>query len=60
MKSRPKLAGAPLGYTMWKVDGAADAYRDFGRAIWADDATVSARLKELLFLRCSIVNACPT
>ena len=60
VKSRPKLSGAPLGYTMWKVDGTADPYRAFGTALWADDRAVSARLKELVFLRCSIVNECPT
>ncbi len=60
MQSRPKLTGAPLGYTMWKVDGTRDPYAAFGRALWADDRAVGLRLKELLFLRSSIVNQCPT
>lgn len=60
MQSRPKLTGAPLAYAMWKVDGTREPYGDFGRALWSDDRTVGRRLKELLFLRSSIVNECPT
>lgn len=60
MLGRPKLSGAPLGYTLWKVDGTSDPYGMFGRALWADDRAVEARTKELLFLRCSVVNECPT
>lgn len=45
---------------MWKVEGTADPYREFGAALWADDRAVSATLKELVFLRCSIVNECHT
>ena len=29
-------------------------------SLWSDDRTVSAALKELVFLRTSVVNACPT
>lgn len=60
MKSRPKLAAAPLAYANHQVEGTADPYREFGASLWSDDRAVSARLKELVFLRCSIVNECPT
>lgn len=60
MKIRYKLAGAPLGYTLAKADGTAGPYGDFGATLWSDERLVSAVLKELLFLRCSIVNECPT
>lgn len=60
MHSRPKLTGAPLAYTLWKVDGTREPYGAFGRALWSDDRAVGARLKELVFLRTSIVNECHT
>ena len=60
MKIRNKLSAAPLGYTLATVDGTADPYGDFGTSLWHDDRKVSAVLKELVFLRCSIVNECPT
>lgn len=60
VKSRPKLSGAPLAYAMSKVEGTADAYSAFGKHLWADERAVSAVLKELIFLRCSIVNECLT
>lgn len=60
MKSRLKLSGAPLGYTLAMVDGTADPYQTFGKTLWADDQQVPATLKELVFLRTSIVNECPT
>jgi hypothetical protein len=60
MKSRPKLSGAPLGYTLARVEGTADAYTAFGKSLWSDQRFVSAALKELVFLRSSIVNECPT
>ncbi len=60
MKTRYKLSGAPLGYTLAKVDGTAEPYGDFGTTLWSDDRLVSAVLKELVFLRCSIVNECHT
>ena len=60
MKIRPKLSGAPLAYTLAQVDGTADNYNAFGKALWADERALSALLKELVFLRSSIVNACPT
>lgn len=60
MRSRPKLSGAPLAYMLAKVDGTADPYGSFGKTLWSDQGAASAVLKELVFLRCSIVNQCPT
>jgi hypothetical protein len=60
MKIRPKLSAAPLGYTLTKVDGAADAYKAFGSALWSDESAVPLRLKELIFIRTSMVNQCST
>lgn len=60
MKIRPKLSGAPLAYALAQVDGTADLYQGFGKSLWADDRTVAATLKELIFLRTSIVNRCAT
>lgn len=60
MNIRPKLTGAPLAYTTALVEGAADHYRAFGQALWSEDRALSAVMKELVFLRCSIVNECPT
>lgn len=60
MAIRLKLSGAPLGYTLALVEGTSDPYKSFGSALWSDDQAVPARLKELLFLRTSIINQCPT
>lgn len=60
MKTRIKLSGAPLGYTLALVEGSSDPYKAFGKAIWSDEQQVPATLKELVFLRTSIVNECPT
>ncbi len=60
MNIRPKLSAAPLGYTLHKVDGTADAYKAFGLALWDEEGAVPLRLKELIFVRTSIVNQCPT
>ena len=60
MAIRYKLAGAPLSYTMALVDGTADNYKSFGSALWSDERELSAVVKELVFLRTSIVNECPT
>lgn len=60
MRSRPKLSGAPLAYTLAQVEGTTDAYGGFGKALWSAESAVSLALKELVFLRCSIVNQCPT
>ena len=55
-----KLAGAPLAYALALVDGTGDKYKGFGTALWSDDQVVPVALKELLFLRTSIINQCPT
>ena len=60
MNIRPKLTGAPLGYTIHQVEGLGDDYTSFGKALWSDERAVDATLKELVFLRSSVVNACPT
>jgi len=60
VKIRVKLAGAPLGYTLALVEGTAEPYKTFGTELWSDDQAVPAALKELVFLRTSIVNECPT
>jgi hypothetical protein len=60
MKSRPKLTGAPLGYTLALVEGTETHYKTFGSELWSDEQDVAATLKELVFLRSSIVNECPT
>ncbi len=59
MRIRPKLSGAPLAYTLAQVEGT-DVYSDFGKALWRDEGAVPAAVKELVFLRTSIVNQCPT
>ncbi|MCP5027567.1 MAG: hypothetical protein GY929_14925 [Actinomycetia bacterium] len=60
MRIRPKLSGAPFAYTLAQVEDTTDNYGSFGRALWAEERAVSSVLKELVFLRCSIVNRCPT
>lgn len=59
MKIRPKLAGAPLGYTLSIVEGT-NIYSEFGKALWSDDQAVDPKLKELLFIRTTLINDCPT
>ena len=60
MKIRVKLSGAPLGYTLAMVEGTSEPYKTFGTELWSDEQVVPATLKELLFMRTSIVNQCPT
>lgn len=60
MKIRLKLSGAPLAYTLALVEGTTDNYKAFGTELWSDNRVVPAALKELVFLRTSIVNQCPT
>ena len=60
MRIRPKLSGAPLDYTLTRVEGTADHYKAFGKALWSDERAVAAALKELVFLRISILNGCHT
>jgi len=60
MKVRFKLSGAPLAYTLALVEGAPAPYKQFGTALWSDEGAIGATLKELIFLRTSIVNECDT
>ena len=60
MNIRPKLSGSPLLYTLVGVEGLGDGYQSFATSLWSDDRKVAAALKELVFLRTSVVNACPT
>ncbi len=60
MKVRVKLSGAPLAYTLALVEGTADHYKAFGTEVWAEGRSISLQLRELLFMRTSIVNQCPT
>lgn len=60
MKIRPKLNVSPLGYTLYRVDGSADPLNGFSKTLWAENREVSLRLKELVFMRCSIINHCDT
>ncbi len=56
--SRPRVREAPFGYTTTLVPGAQDALAAFTTAIWSPEGRVDERLKELVFLRTSIVNRC--
>ena len=58
--TRPKVREAPYGYTLTLVPGAREGGAAFSRAIWSDEGALSAITKELVFLRTSIVNRCPT
>jgi len=60
MKVRVKLSGAPLAYTMALVEGTGNHYKAFGAELWSEARTISLTLRELLFMRTSIVNQCPT
>lgn len=58
--ARPALREAPYGYTVSLVPGAADALAGFVDTLWKPSGAVSPRVKELVFLRTSIVNRCHT
>ena len=60
MNIQPKLTGSPLGYTLHQVEGLADDYQSWSKAPWGNGRAVPATFKELIFLRSSVVNACPT
>jgi hypothetical protein len=57
---RPKVREAPYGYTLTLVPGTKDALAGFAAALWEPAGAVPQRTKELVFLRTSLVNACPT
>ena len=56
----PTLREAPYGYTLRLVPGAPQAVEQLGAALWNPDGAVSPRVKELVFLRTSLVNKCET
>lgn len=58
--NRPRVREAPYGYTLTLVPGARDGAAAFSKAIWADEGAVPGTTKELVFLRTSFVNRCPT
>lgn len=58
--ARPPLREAPYGYTVSLVPGAAEALAGFVDTLWKPSGTVTQRVKELVFLRTSIVNQCHT
>ena len=58
--NRPKVREAPYGYTLTLVPGAREGVSAFSQAIWSDEGTVPGTTKELVFLRTSLVNRCPT
>ena len=58
--SRPGVRQAPYGHTLTLVPGAKDAFAGVTAALWDLQGTVSERVKELVFLRTSIVNLCDT
>lgn len=60
MNIRPKPAREPLGKTLAMVGQTRPAYAEFGAEVWSEDGAIDASLKELVFLRTSIVNQCPT
>ena len=51
---------APYGYTVGLVNGLPDALAGFVAALWNPAGAASERVKELVFLRTSMVNRCPT
>lgn len=60
MNIRPKLSGAPLAYALAQVEGTAEHYKAFGLSLWSESLAVPVKLKELVFLRTSIINECET
>lgn len=60
MKVRVKLSGAPLAYTLALVEGTNEPYKAFGKEVWSEERGISLALREMLFMRTSIINQCPT
>jgi hypothetical protein len=54
------LREAPSGHTISLVPGAKDALAGWTAILWREDGAVPPRVKELAFLRTSIVNDCKT
>ena len=59
MNIRPKLSGAPLAYTLAKVEGTADHYDAFGKTLWSEHQSVSAAMKELVFSGARLSTSAP-
>jgi hypothetical protein len=57
---RPSLREAPYGYTLRLVPGLDDAVARLTDVLWNPDGRVPPRIKELVFLRTSVVNRCET
>jgi hypothetical protein len=58
--NRPSLREAPYGYTVGLVNGATDALAAFSATLWNPAGAASERMKELVFLRTSMVNRSET
>jgi hypothetical protein len=59
-QSRPALREAPYGYTVSLVNGLPDALAGFVATLWNPAGAATERVKELVFLRTSMVNHCDT
>jgi hypothetical protein len=59
-EARSRLRAAPYGYTTGLVPGVTQATAALRDVLWDPAGTVSERVKELVFLRTSIVNQCET
>lgn len=57
---RARLREAPFGHVLTLVPGAKEAQTSLSAALWDAGGSVSERVKELIFLRTSIVNRCET
>lgn len=58
--SQPRVREAPFGYVQTLVPGVKEALASLSAALWHPDGSVPERLKELVFLRTSIINRCET
>lgn len=58
--ARPQLREAPYGHTVSLVPGAPEALAALVATLWRDDGAAPPRVKEIVFLRTSLVNRCPT
>lgn len=57
---RARVREAPFGYALALVPGAKEGQAKVSEALWSAEGAVPERLKELVFLRTSIVNRCET
>lgn len=54
----PRLRQAPFGYTVRLVPGVQEATGELSKVLWDPAGEVSPEMKELVFLRSSIINRC--